>query len=40
LKENPALTQEIEGKIRELFNMGATKSLGLSTNEEAAEEDL
>lgn len=30
LKENPEMTKEIENKIRELFNLGATKSLGLS----------
>lgn len=39
LKDNPAMTKEIEGKIRELFNMGATKSLGLSV-ENDSEDDL
>lgn len=39
LKENPALTQEIENKIRELFSLGASKSLSASESEDS-EEDL
>jgi recombination protein RecA len=38
LKDNPAMTKEIEGKIRELFNMTASKSLG--GEDKDIEEDL
>ncbi|MDF2891413.1 MAG: recA protein [Clostridia bacterium] len=38
LKDNPAMTKEIEGKIRELFNMTASKSL--SGEDKDIEEDL
>jgi recombination protein RecA len=38
LKDNPAMAQEIEAKVRELFNMGVTKSLGLSEDDSLEEE--
>jgi recombination protein RecA len=38
LKDNPAMAQEIEAKVRELFNMGTTKSLGLSEDDSLEEE--
>ena len=37
LKDNPAITQEIDIKIRELFNLGAKKSLGISDDNDAEE---
>ena len=39
LKDNPAITKEIDIKIRELFNLGSKKSLGLSEDDNA-EEDI
>jgi len=39
LKDNPAMTQEIESKIRELFNMGVSRSLGQSGDNDS-EDDL
>jgi recombination protein RecA len=39
LKDNPAMTKEIEDKIRELFSLGAPKALGVS-NDMDSEEDL
>lgn len=39
LKDNPAISREIEAKVRELFSMGASKSLGLA-EEEGSEEEL
>ncbi|HYE10336.1 MAG TPA: recombinase RecA [Patescibacteria group bacterium] len=38
LKDNPAMTKEIEGKIRELFNMTTSKPLGAENND--IEEEL
>jgi recombination protein RecA len=38
LKDNPAMTKEIEGKIRELFNMTTSKPLGAEDND--IEEEL
>ena len=38
LKDNPAVAQEIDGKIRELFNLGATKSLGITEDNNDAED--
>ncbi len=38
LKDNPALTQEIEDKIRELFSIGATKTPEANDLEDAEEE--
>lgn len=38
LKDNPAMTKEIEAKIRELFNMTASKPLGADNND--IEEEL
>jgi recombination protein RecA len=37
LKDNPALTQELENKIRELFSIGATKPVEASDVETEAE---
>lgn len=39
LKENPALTREIEDKIRLLFNMGDTKLLGI-VEDSNSEDDM
>jgi recombination protein RecA len=39
LKDNPAMAKEIEFKIRELFNLGVSKSLG-NSNDSESEEDL
>lgn len=39
LKENPAVTREVEDKIRALFNMGDIKQLGLETDN-SSEDDL
>lgn len=39
LKDNPAITKEIDIKVRELFNLGPKKSLGLSEDNNT-EEDL
>ena len=39
LKDNPAITKEIDIKIRELFNLGAKKSLGISEDNDI-EEDI
>jgi recombination protein RecA len=39
LKDNPAMTKEIDIKIRELFNLGASKSAGL-VEDINIEEDL
>ncbi|MGB7605164.1 MAG: recombinase RecA [Lutisporaceae bacterium] len=39
LKENPALTREIEDKIRLLFNMGDTKTLGI-VEDSNSEDDM
>jgi recombination protein RecA len=38
LKDNPAMTKEIDIKIRELFNLGAKKSLGVSDDSDIIED--
>lgn len=39
LKDNPAIAEEVEAKIRELFNLGATKSLGSSDSTDETDSD-
>lgn len=40
LKENPELTKEIENKVRELFNMGASKAKSTSESNADSEDDF
>ncbi|MGE5629811.1 MAG: recombinase RecA [Caulobacteraceae bacterium] len=40
LKENPELTKEIESKVRELFNMGASKAKSTSENDGVSEDEF
>lgn len=40
LKENPELTKEIESKVRELFNMGASKAKSTSENNADSDDDF
>lgn len=40
LKENPALTAEIENKVRELFNMGASKAKSTSDGDVLPEDEF